>query len=467
MLLLPVLWAADAALVADAYISAATPATNYGAAVSLNIATGNAALVRFDLSALPGGTSLSVAYLRIYVNKVTTAGTLTFSQITSNWSEGAVTSGTAPSTAASFATMPGNTANAFLLVDVTTLVNGWLASPATNFGIQIDGTGATAVALDSKETIATSHPATLEISVIAPSGPVGPTGAQGNTGAQGPAGATGTTGGAGGPGATGPSGATGPKGPAGAAGTTGATGPLGPTGASGATGAAGAMGAAGAQGVTGATGATGATGPQGNLGATGAPGAGGPTGPTGPAGANGPAGVAGAQGAQGTTGPTGPTGGVGPAGATGAQGAQGAIGIQGSVGPVGATGIQGANGPTSSTFNLDPTIRSHGYVIPNTDPYIYYLVNNTSNGANPANITLPLANVAGKMIVPMCQFYTALNAVGGADPNGSNNGINLLRQGTDTIISGDGAFPGLLTSYSIKRSIRLMSDGLGHWIVQF
>jgi hypothetical protein len=120
-------------------------------------------------------------------------------------------------------------------------------------------------------------------------------------------------------------------------------------------------------------------------------------------------------------------------------------------------------------MNLDPTTRSHGYVIPGTDPYIYYLVDNTSNsnGGAPANITLPPANVAGKTIVLMCKLYTAGNAVDAADPNGTGNGINLVAAGTDHILVGDSAFPSPVTSYSVKRSIWLMADGAGRWIVQF
>jgi hypothetical protein len=116
---------------------------------------------------------------------------------------------------------------------------------------------------------------------------------------------------------------------------------------------------------------------------------------------------------------------------------------------------------------MDTTAHVHGYSIPSSDPYIYYLVDNTSNGGNPANITLPPANVAGKTVVLMCEYYTANNVVGAADPNGNNNGINILPQGADRIIAGDSSLPGLLTSYQIKRSIRLMSNGAGLWIVQF
>ena len=69
---------------------------------------------------------------------------------------------------ASFASAPVSVANSFVLIDVTALVNGWLASPATNFGIAIAGAGATAVLLDTKENTATSHPAALDVTVTGP-----------------------------------------------------------------------------------------------------------------------------------------------------------------------------------------------------------------------------------------------------------------------------------------------------------
>jgi hypothetical protein len=116
---------------------------------------------------------------------------------------------------------------------------------------------------------------------------------------------------------------------------------------------------------------------------------------------------------------------------------------------------------------MAPTALVQGSTIPGTDPYIYYLVDNTTNGGAAVNVTLPAANVQGKTIVLMCKFYTAGNAVGAADPNGINNGINMLAAGTDRILAGDSLFPTPVTSYSVKRSIWMISDAAGHWIVQF
>src|SRR5215471_19274827 len=117
-LLLPALSAADAPLTADTYISAGSPSTNFGSASTIAIVSGNTGLVQFDLSSIPA-SSVAVAYLKIYINKVTAAGTLTFSPVLSAWTETGVTSSSGPAVGSSFASAPVSLANSFVLVDVT------------------------------------------------------------------------------------------------------------------------------------------------------------------------------------------------------------------------------------------------------------------------------------------------------------------------------------------------------------
>src|SRR4029077_4757909 len=110
------------------------------------------------------------------------------------------------------------------VVDVTSLVEGWIAAPASNHGVALVASASAAstfVLLDSKENQETSRAPALDITLFGPQGP------QGAVGPQGPQGATGATG------------AQGPIGPIGL------TGPMGPTGATGATGVTGATGAQG------------------------------------------------------------------------------------------------------------------------------------------------------------------------------------------------------------------------------
>jgi hypothetical protein len=408
-LFLPALSAADAPLVGDAYVSSASPATNFGAATSLVIAPGNAGLVQFDLTGIPASATIVKAYLRVYVNKVVAGGTLNFALATSSWSEGAVTFNTQPGVGSSFAAAAASVANTFVLVDVTTQAQTWLAVPAANFGLEITGAGSASVQLDTKENTSTSHPPTLELSIAGPAGPSGATGDVGPTGA---------------------TGATGPAGPAGAPGFSGAVGPIGPVGAAGPTGAAGAAGAPGAVGLAGAQG---------------------PIGAAGPTGAAGSAGTTGAPGLAGARGPS------GPAGPQGATGPQGAVGL---TGPVGATGASGPNGPAGNLFNLDPTLRplsGTSYTIPSTDTFLYYLANNpvgtstTCGGAITLNLPLSSTVGAGRMVI----------ASPGNVPNRSDGvqcpGVAVAVQGADALIpSGANAS---------AHPITVVSDGAGHWII--
>ena len=402
-LFLPALWAVDAPLVGDTYVSSAASATNYGVATNIVIAPGNAGLVQFDLSAIPVSSTIAKAYLRVYVNKVVSGGTLDFALATSSWNETAVTASTQPTVGTVFATASASVAGTFVLVDVTAQAQTWLAVPASNFGIEITGEGTTSVQLDTKENTTTSHPPELELSIA------GPAGSAGTPGAVGPTGSTGVTGAAG---------------TAGAAGAAGTTGPLGPGGAAGL----GAAGAAGAQGNPGAAGVRGPTGPAG---------------PTGTAGSQGAAGLAGAVGARGPTGPSGPAG---------AAGATGAVGL---LGAAGATGPSGANGPTSIRFNLDTTLHN-AYAIPDTDTFLYYLTNNpvgtatTCGGA--VTIILPHSAIvgAGRMVI--------------ISPGNVPASTSLQCPGVAVAVQGGDALVPTGTNASFHPLV-VISNGAGNWII--
>jgi hypothetical protein len=299
-------WSADAILTGDTYVSSSSPSSAYGTLPFLNVGNGSSALVQFDLSPLPAGTTsanITKANLILYVERLPITGALDLSPATSAWSELTATFNTSPSLGSVASTIPISSAQTYIVVDVTSIVQGWVTTPSSNFGIDLQASTTspgTVALLDAKENTTGSHAPRLEIILASagatgPQGPAGPAGPQGPAGVDGPAGPTGLTGPAGpaGPagatgatGLTGPAGPQGPQGDPGPAGATGATGPAGPQGPAGPTGLTGATGPAGATGATGLTGATGATGPQGPAGATGATGPQGPTGATGPAGSS-------------------------------------------------------------------------------------------------------------------------------------------------------------------------------------
>jgi hypothetical protein len=462
--LLPVLQAADAPLAADTYVSAASPNTNFGvgtAGYTMNIAPGNAALVRFDLTSIPPASNISKAYLRIFVDKLTTAGALNLALVTGTWTENGVTFANAPGAGPVFTSTSVTTVNSFIFVDVTSQAQNWLANPAGNFGLEITGSGSTSALLDTKENPGTSHPPELELAIVGSGGTTGATGPVGPTGPAGATGAAGATGTAGPTGGVGPTGATGPAGSTGTPGATGTTGPNGSTGPNGPTGNAGITGGTGITGTTGATGAIGSTGPPGAAGSTGVTGNTGGTGNTGNVGLNGPIGATGPQGGPGANGATGPNGNNGAAGPLGNTGAQGTQGSQGPAGTTGSVGAQGTNGPAGNTFGMDPTARTTGYTIPATDTFTYYLINNSTG---PQTITLPPANVEGKHIVIIAQFVQCTNTPGGGEPGNCashtiTDQLHLQRQGSDTILDGNDA---VVTTANFQRFAVLISHG-GVW----
>jgi Collagen triple helix repeat (20 copies) len=333
MFFCPAAHATTVALIGDAHVSSTRSTTNFGTLANLYVGNGNTSLLQFDLTTLPTGltsSQISHATLTVFVNRVNTGGTVNLSPVTSAWSESAVTAATMPTIGTAVNGFPAAIAGQYVTLDVTSLVQGWVVAPATNFGFALTSTAAN-VLLDSKENDETGHAASLDITITS----------MGATGAQGIQGATGASGVAG---AAGPTGLTGPAGPAGAAGATGTLGIV--SGWSSSTayqigqvvfcaacstsgssyvaiaantnqdpptqagfwqliataGAVGPQGIQGSQGNPGIQGPIGLTGAQGNAGATGATGSAGPVGPIGPIGLTGPDGASGATGATGATG---------------------------------------------------------------------------------------------------------------------------------------------------------------------
>ncbi len=197
-------WAQQAMLTGDSQINSSATTTKYGTSATLNISPTNSALLQFNLTdILPSGTTAAQvvkARLIVFPDAITTGGTVNLYQVTSAWSESTVTYATKPTVAGTVVAAASIGGNNFHFFSVTSLVQSWITTPASNFGVELQASGTTNVTIDSKENTNTSHPAMLEIDLSGPAGPVGATGA---TGAQGPAG---------------PKGATGAKGPAGPAG---------------------------------------------------------------------------------------------------------------------------------------------------------------------------------------------------------------------------------------------------------
>jgi hypothetical protein len=202
-------FAVEATLVADAHVNSARPGVNSGTISNLNVGGGYTALLQFDLSTLPAGTTaaqVSRATLRLYCNRMDTAGAVSVQPVSAAWGEYSVTFATLPSLGGAVQAVSVGQAGAYVVVDVTALVQGWVSAPATNNGLALTA-GTAVVQFDSKENDLTGHAAVLDVALTSggggATGPVGPQGPKGDTGAMGPAGATG---------ATGPAGPQGPQG---------------------------------------------------------------------------------------------------------------------------------------------------------------------------------------------------------------------------------------------------------------
>ena len=161
-------WAQQAMLTGDSQINSAATTTKYGASTTLNINPTNSALLQFDLTdMLPSGTTAAQvlkARLIVFPDAITTGGTVNLYQVTSAWSEGTVTYATKPTIAGTAAaTLSVGVNNAFHDFGVTALVQSWITTPASNFGVELQASGTTNITIDSKENTNTSHPAVLEI----------------------------------------------------------------------------------------------------------------------------------------------------------------------------------------------------------------------------------------------------------------------------------------------------------------
>jgi hypothetical protein len=99
---------------------------------------------------------------------------------------------------------------------------------------------------------------------------------------------------------------------------------------------------------------------------------------------------------------------------------------------------------------LDTTLRGAGYIVPDTDTHLYYLMNNSVSSCGGATLYLPHSTVvgAGRMVI----------VSPGNVPNSSGcPGAAVGVQGTDTLVPF-----GVNASY---HPLVVVSDGLGHWII--
>jgi len=159
-------WAFEAPLIGDTTLTiGGRNSATAGAMATLSVDGSHASLLQFDLGMLPAGTTANEIYaatLKVFVNRVTAAGSIRLLAINGAWSETQVPIVTLTPLPGA-ATIPISAKNSYVCFDVTALVKNWIGGAANN-GIAIGadpGGAGVKIALDSKENIATGHSATL------------------------------------------------------------------------------------------------------------------------------------------------------------------------------------------------------------------------------------------------------------------------------------------------------------------
>jgi hypothetical protein len=159
---------------ADAFTNTASPGTNYGANVLLNVdAAQDISYIQFNLASIPSGAKVSQATLKLYVNGVTTAGSFNVDYVNGTWAESTITSSLSPALGTTIeASVPLTAAskNQYILINVTSAVSAWLSGSQANDGIALVANGSFNASFDSKENATTSHPPELDVVFAAGSG---------------------------------------------------------------------------------------------------------------------------------------------------------------------------------------------------------------------------------------------------------------------------------------------------------
>lgn len=154
----------------DAYVNTALPTTNYGNAAILGVVSpSQTTYITFDLSSIPAGytsANLAKASLKLYVNAVTTAGSLNVVFVNGAWAEKTITANLVPAlgtTIAASVPVAKASVHDYIVVDVTSAVGAWLDGTQANDGLALVANSPLNASLDSKESTTQSQPPELDI----------------------------------------------------------------------------------------------------------------------------------------------------------------------------------------------------------------------------------------------------------------------------------------------------------------
>jgi hypothetical protein len=136
---------------------------NYGSSALLVVQPhGNNSYLQFNLSTVPAGATVNKATLRLFVDALVTSGSFDVYQLNTSWSESTLTFSNQPplgvsATGSHPVAVSKANLNQFVVVDITSLVQGWQSGAIPNNGIALALTTATgSFSFDSKESVFTS-----------------------------------------------------------------------------------------------------------------------------------------------------------------------------------------------------------------------------------------------------------------------------------------------------------------------
>jgi hypothetical protein len=159
---------------ADSYVTTAMPLGNFASSPILPVQPDTTSYVKLNLGALPSNVRIAKATLRLYVDAVTAPGSFDVYAVNGNWREGSLTALNAPLFGASATggqpvAITKASVNQFVLVDITSLAQGWMDGSIVNNGIALALTSATgSFSFDSKESGGSGHQPELIVVAGAP-----------------------------------------------------------------------------------------------------------------------------------------------------------------------------------------------------------------------------------------------------------------------------------------------------------
>jgi hypothetical protein len=161
----------------DAYIKASSPTSNFGVLPEIEVRPDNDAnrrgLVRFDVSSIPQGSTVTSAMLYLYEKDKKEDQITYLFRLTSPWSEDSVT-WSAPWIAAggdfddshAYASFIPNQSSCMREIDITGLVQEWVDG-LPNYGLLLNSTGPNhIVRFSSKENVAVEEHPKLDITYL-------------------------------------------------------------------------------------------------------------------------------------------------------------------------------------------------------------------------------------------------------------------------------------------------------------